>query len=180
MRIKSICLLTFCFSTLAINAYAVDKNVLNLVKPVIPAAVINAVNDDDDDEPACENGLILQKDKRCCPSGTNNNLWSEVCTPLGTIDNQIFNSKDITYFCPSADMFIVGDHKHIWFSCADGNSTPLYSGATKFEGSKFCREHGYGYLIKINPWGTVGCIKYGDSQGDGCIEAGTCSNRSGN
>ncbi|MSN26293.1 MAG: hypothetical protein GJV46_10555 [Geobacter sp.] len=173
-RVRSICLLVFCFSGFAFNAFAADKNIINLVKPVIPVSAVYAAKNDIG-KPFCENDLLLQKNGRCCPAGTNNDLWSDVCTPLGTIDDQIFNSRDITYYCPSADMFIVGDSKHVWFSCADGNSKPLYGESIKFKDSKFCRDHGYGYLLRIKPWGMAGCIKYGDSQGDGCIEAGTCT-----
>jgi len=174
IKIKTICLLTFSLSVLVVSAYAADRNILNLVKPVVPVSVVDAMKDANGKQ-LCENGLIQQKNGRCCPAGTNNNLWTDVCTPLGTIDDQIFNSRDITYYCPSADMFIVGDSKHVWFSCADGNSKPLYGESIKFKDSKFCRDHGYGYLLRIKPWGMAGCIKYGDSQGDGCIEAGTCT-----
>jgi hypothetical protein len=72
-------------------------------------------------------------------------------------------------------MFIVSDRNLNWFSCADSDSTAMYTAAKGFDGCAFCREHGYGCLIRIEPWGTAGCIKVGDSQGDGCIEAGICS-----
>lgn len=157
-----------------LNAQAFDQGVVNLVKPIIPSNVTNAIKDDKG-KLICENGLMMRNDGKCCPTGTNNNLWPTVCTPTGTIDDQIFNAGDITQYCPGSEMFIVSDKDGNWISCADGNSRVFYPNAKKSVGSKFCRDHGYGYLIKIKPWGTVGCIKHGDSQGNGCIEAGTCS-----
>lgn len=171
---RLICLMAACLSVLVVNASATTLGVLNLVKPIVPPNAVSSVPDGSG-KLTCEKGLVVQKSGHCCPPGTNNNLWPGVCTPLGTIDDQIFNFNEITHYCPSADMFIVSDKNWKWFSCADSGSTAFYSAAKNSEGSKFCREHGYGSLLKIKPWGTVGCIKYGDSQGDGCIEAGTCS-----
>jgi hypothetical protein len=161
-------------SVLAAHASAAGTGVANLVKPIAPPAPLETIVDDTGKR-RCGDGLVLQKDGRCCPKGTNNGLWPNACTPVGTIDDQIFNYNDIPHYCPSADMFIVSDKNWKWFSCADNDSTPLYPAAKETEGSKFCMKHGYGYLLKIKPWGTVGCVKVGDSQGDGCIEAGTCS-----
>ncbi|RNC69406.1 MAG: hypothetical protein ED859_07960 [Desulfuromonadales bacterium] len=169
-----VCLVTVCLSGLSMHASAADRGVVNLVAPIIPEAALDAV-EGEDDEPVCENDLVLQKDGRCCPEGTDNTLWPDVCTPVGTIDHQIFNSNDATRYCPDSDMFIVSDNKWNWFSCADSDSSPLNTGPTGTELSTFCMKHGYGYLLKIKPWGTVGCVKVGESQGDGCIEAGTCS-----
>lgn len=168
-----VCLLAASLSGLTVRASAAERGVVNLVAAVMPEAPLGSV-EGEDDEPLCENGLVLQKDGQCCPTGTNNDLWPNACTPVGTIDDQIFSYNDATYYCPDADMFIIGDRNWKWFSCADSDSTPLYPAAGT-EGSKFCMEHGYGYLLKIKPWGTVGCVKVGESQGDGCIEAGTCS-----
>jgi len=72
-------------------------------------------------------------------------------------------------------MFIVSDKNNSWFSCADSESTALYPLPNDRDAYKFCMTHGYGFLVKIRPWSVAGCIKYGESQGDGCIEAGTCS-----
>lgn len=174
MPLAMVCLLAVSLSGLVIPAAAAGTGVVNLVKPVIAPPAVAAL-DDGEDELICENGLVLQKDGQCCPPGTANDLWPTVCTPLGTIDDQIFNFKDVTHYCPSADMYIVSDKNWNWFSCADRDSTPMYPAAKGKEGSRFCMDHGYGYLLKIKPWGTVGCIQVGDSQGDGCIEAGTCS-----
>lgn len=170
---RLIYLLAVTFQFMLLNAHAATTSVLNLVKPIVPPDAVGTVSSGNAEQ-ICENGLVLQSKGKCCPAGTNNNLWSDVCTPDGTIDGQIFNRFEVTQYCPDSDMFIVSDKKGDWFSCANSNSAAFYTTATKFEGSKFCMSHGYGFLIKINPWGTVGCIKYGDSQGDGCIEAGTC------
>lgn len=159
---------------LVVNAYAAAPGVLNLVKPIVPPHAVFAVHDGKG-ALICENGFALQKNGSCCPDGTNNDLWPGVCTPIGTIDDQLFNFNDTAHYCPSADMFIVSDKNWKWFSCADRDSVAIYAAAKRSEGGKFCRDHGYAYLIKIKPWGAVGCIKAGDSQGDGCIEAGTCS-----
>jgi hypothetical protein len=158
-----------CLSLIAVNAQA-D---VNLVKSIVAPSADEALKDAKGGL-ACEDGLVLQKNGYCCPEGTSN-VWPYVCTPIGTIDDQIFNFNEIAHYCPSADMFIVSDKNLNWFSCADSRSTPLYATAKSSEMDNFCREHGYGLLIKIKPWGTAGCIKAGESQGDGCIEAGTCS-----
>jgi len=155
-------------------AGCVQRGVVNLVPPIAAPAAVDAV-EGEDDEPACENGLVLQENGRCCPPGTNNSLWPDVCTPIGAMEGQLFNLGEIPHYCPRADMFIVSDKNWNWFSCADRNSRPLNTGPTGTDLSRFCMEHGYGYLLKIDPWGTVGCVRVGESQGDGCIEAGTCS-----
>lgn len=174
IHVKAIFLTAAVWSALVCNSFAADTETVNLVKAIV-APLAGEAKKDVNGRPACEAGLVLQKDGQCCPEGTNNTLWPTVCTPSGTIDDQIFNFNDIAHYCPSADMFIVSDKNWKWFSCADRNSRPLYPDAKERAGSKFCHEHGYGSLLKIKPWGTVGCIKIGDSQGDGCIEAGTCS-----
>jgi hypothetical protein len=178
IRFESICLLAVCLFGLVLNAYAADKGVLNLVKPIVPPDAAVSVKDSSGKQ-TCQNSLVLQKNGQCCPAGTNNDVWKEVCTPDGTVDGQIFNGVGGNQYCPNADMFIVSNKTGNWFSCAASDSKAFYTAAIKYEGSRFCLKHGYGFLIKIKPWGTVGCIKYGDSQGDGCIEAGTCSYVSG-
>lgn len=175
IHVKAIFLTAAVWPASVFNSFAADTGTVNLVKPVVAPLAVEAIKDATG-KPACEAGLVLQKSGFCCPAGsTNDNRWPLVCTPVGAIDDQIFNYNDITHYCPSADMFIVSDKNRNWFSCADSNSTAMYAMAKKFEGSEFCIKHGYGYLLKIKPWGTVGCIKTDDSQGDGCIEAGTCS-----
>lgn len=174
MKTKKIRLLIVSLSVVAVHAHADGAGEVKLVQPIVPPAAIEAVVGNNGKQ-ICENDLVLQKDGKCCPEGTNNNLWPTVCTPLGTIDDQIFNFNDVARYCPSSDMFIVSDKNWKWFSCAASDSTVMYPAAKSTEGSKFCRDHGYGSLLKIKPWGTVGCVKVGDSQGDGCIEAGTCS-----
>lgn len=168
-----VCLLVVSLFGVAVDSSAAS-GVVNFVKPVVPPPAVDAI-DDGEDELLCENGLVLQKNGRCCPQGTTNDLWPGVCTPVGTIEDQLFNEDDATYYCPGADMFIVSDRNRKWFSCADRDSVPMYPAAQQSEGGKFCRDHGYGYLIRIRPWGVAGCVQVGDSQGDGCIEAGTCS-----
>lgn len=171
---KAIFLTAAVWSASVFNSFAADTGTVNMVKPIIAPLAVEALKNAKGGL-ACEAGLVLQKDGQCCPEGTNNNLWPTVCTPSGTIDDQIFNFNGISQYCPNANMFIVSDKNRNWFSCADSNSTAMYPVAKKSEGSEFCMKHDYGYLIKIKPWGTVGCIKVGDSQGDGCIEAGSCS-----
>lgn len=166
---KVSCLSVACLSVIAFNAHAAVNLITPIVAPIAKEALKSAKGG-----LACEEGLLLQKNGYCCPEGTSN-LWPYTCTPIGTIDDQIFNFNDTTYYCPSANMFIVSDKNGKWFSCADSASTAMYAAAKKSEGSKFCSDHGYGYMIKIKPWGTVGCIIAGDNQSDGCIEAGTCS-----
>lgn len=174
IHLKAIFLTAAVWSALVLNSFAADTGTVNLVKPIVAPPAVEALKNAKGGL-VCEAGLVLQKNGQCCPEGTNNNLWATVCTPSGTIDDQIFNFNDIAHYCPSADMFIVSDKNWKWFSCADKASSPLYSKATGTEGSKFCRDHGYGSLLKIRPWGTVGCVTVGDSQGDGCIEAGSCA-----
>lgn len=158
----------------ALNASSAEKGIVNLVQPIVPPVAVEAVRDAKGNV-VCLDGQVLQKNGACCPKGTtNDNKWPLVCTPVGTIDAQIFNAHDTTQYCPSADMFIVSDKNMDW-TCADSASTVMYPDAKGSEGGKFCRKHGYAHLIKIKPRGTVGCVKFGDSQGDGCIEAGTCS-----
>lgn len=169
-----VCLLAFSPVVLAMHAHAAGKGVVNFVKPIVPPPAVAAI-DDDEVEVVCEDGLVPQKNGQCCPGGTGNDLWTSVCTPLGTINDQIFNYNDTPHYCPSADMFIVSDKNLNWFSCADRDSKPMYPEARGRAGSQFCVDHGYGFLLKIRPWGTVGCVQVGDSQGDGCIEAGTCT-----
>lgn len=164
-------------TSLAGNALSADKGVVNLVEPVVAPVAVEAVKDAKG-KTACTEGQVLQKNGACCPTGMTNTLWQTVCVPNGTIDDQIFNSPEGTRYCPKNDMFIVSDKTRTWTSCAASDSTPL-NRAEGSPGSEFCMGHGYGYLLKIKPWGTVGCIKIGDSQGDGCIEAGTCSFASG-
>lgn len=166
-----VCLLAVGLWGPATRASAAGAGVVNFVKPVVPPSARDAT-DDGKGNPLCGDGLVLQKNGRCCPEGTANDLWPGVCTPVGTIEDQLFNQDDITYYCPSADMYIVSDRNRNWFSCADSGSVPLYAAARQ---STFCRDHGYGYLLKIRPWGVAGCVRVGDSLGDGCIEAGTCS-----
>jgi len=175
IHVKAILLTAAVWSALVFNSFAAESGVVNLVTPAVPIAakvvLTNAVGGR-----VCEDGHVLQKDgTHCCPEGTNNNLWQNICTPAGTISQQIFKNNDNPYYCPSADMFIVSDKQLKRFSCADRDSKPLYPAAKGFEGSKFCGDHGYGSLLKIKPKGTVGCVKVGDNQGDGCIEAGTCT-----
>lgn len=178
IQLRKIVMAATVFTCLAVNAFSADKGVVNLIQPVVPPVVVEAVKDAEG-KATCPEGLVLQKNGACCPKRTtNDNQWPLVCTPIGTIDSQIFNSHDVTQYCPSADMFIVSD-KDINWTCADSDSTVMYPAAKGSEGGEFCRKHGYGHLIKIKPRGTVGCIKIGDSQGDGCIEAGTCSFVSG-
>lgn len=177
MKISSgmVHLLLVCLPLIAVHAHAAEKDVLNLVKPIV-APLVKEAHKNDKGGLVCEDGFVLQKNGSCCPTGTNNDLWSSACPPIGIIKDQIFTaSDDTTRYCPSADMFIVSDKNRQWFSCASSNSSAMYTAAKGFEGSTFCVQHSYGYLVKIKPWGTVGCIKIGDSQGDGCIEAGTCS-----
>lgn len=174
ISLGKICLVAVCLHLAAVSVFAE----VNLIEPVVPTVTVEAAADAKG-KLVCENGLEMQKSGHCCPRGTDNSLWSGVCTPVGTVDDQIFNGPDGTRFCPSSDMFIVSDKERNWISCAASDSAPMYASAKKSEGSEFCMKHGYGYLIRINPWGTVGCIKTGDSQGDGCIEAGTCSFVSG-
>ncbi|MBT1072508.1 hypothetical protein [Pelotalea chapellei] len=157
-----------------VHTHSAGASEVNLIQPVLPPASLEAVVGKNGIK-ICEDGHVLQKDGQCCPEGTSNNLWSSVCTPFNIIEDQIFNYNDVARYCPSSDMFIVSDKNWKWFSCAASDSTVMYSAAKGTEGSKFCRDHGYGSLLKIKPWGTVGCIKIGDSQGDGCIETGKCS-----
>lgn len=162
---------------LAMNA-AAASGAVNLVKPVAPPAPVPAISGGDGTS-ACANGLVQQSDGRCCPAGTGNTIWPWVCTPPGLLQKQLFNGPEGPLYCPGADMYIVGNRNGKWFSCATGDSTPLYPDAKTSAGQDFCTGHGYGYLIRINPWGTAGCVKVGDSQGDGCIEAGSCSYQGG-
>ena len=174
IQFKTFILVTVILSNLAFNSFAADTGTVNLVKPIVAPLAVEALKNATGGL-ACENGLVIQKNGQCCPVGsTNDNKWPLVCTPVGTIDSQIFNNNDVTQYCPSADMFIVSD-KNINWTCASSDSTVMYPAAKGGEGGELCREHGYGHLIKIKPRGTVGCVKVGDSQGDGCIEAGTCS-----
>ena len=175
IHLKQIFLAASVWSSLIFNAHAVDTGAVNLVKPVVAPLAVEAIIDAKG-RLVCEVGLVLMKNGSCCPEGTtNDNKWPLVCTLPGTIEDQIFNFNKITHYCPSSDMYIVSDKNRKWFSCADSNSSAMYAVAKKSEGSEFCMKHGYGYLIKIKPSGTVGCVKVDDSQGDGCIEAGTCS-----
>ncbi|MBC8017785.1 MAG: hypothetical protein H7X83_04590 [Verrucomicrobia bacterium] len=174
IQLKTIFLATVILSGPAFNSFAAESGTVNLVKPIVAPLAVEAIKNATVGL-ACENGLVLQKNGFCCPAGsTNDNKWPSVCTPVGTIDSQIFSDNDVVQYCPSADMFIVSD-KNINWTCASSDSTVMYPDAKGSEGGKFCRKHGYGHLIKIKPRGTVGCVKTGDSQGDGCIEAGTCS-----
>lgn len=174
INLRTIFLAVAVWSALVFNSLAAESGAVNLVNPVVPTAVkealTNAVGR------VCEDRQVLQKNGTdCCPEGTDNNLWQNICTPVGTVARQIFKNNGSPFYCPNADMFIVSDKHLNRFSCADKDSRPMYSAAKGFTGSKFCGDHGYGSLLKINPKGTVGCVKVGDSQGDGCIEAGTCS-----
>ncbi|GLI38608.1 hypothetical protein KI811_09840 [Geobacter hydrogenophilus] len=169
-----LCLFAVSISVLPMHASAAERGVVNLVKPLQPQPPIDAVENEVDDM-VCEQGFVMQEDGRCCAEGTDNGMWADVCTPTGTVEGQVFNYNEIPHYCPSSDMFIVSDRNLNWFSCADSDSTAMYTAAKGFEGCQFCRDHGYGCLIRIKPWGTVGCIQVGDSQGDGCIEAGTCA-----
>lgn len=174
IHVKAIFLTTVVWCALVLHSYAADAGTVNLVKPVAPPLAVEAVKDAKGGL-TCEDGLVLQKNGHCCPKGsTNDNRWPLVCTPPGLIDGQIFNYNNVTLYCPSADMLIVSDKNNKWFSCAGSDSTVLYPLPDKPEAYKFCLKHGYGYLIKILTWRDAGCIKYGESQGDGCIEAGTC------
>lgn len=160
---------------LAVHADAAETGAVHLVAPIVAPAAVDSV-EGEDDEPTCNDGLTLQENERCCPRGmVSGEPWPYVCVPDGTMERQIFNFGEITHYCPGPDMFIVSDRNRNWLSCADAGSSPLYPAAKGDAGGAFCREHGYGYLIKIDPWGQAGCVKVGDSQGDGCIEAGTCS-----
>lgn len=165
---------TLCSAILAVGVLqTVALAQVRPVQPEIPPAVTESLRTVEG-KSVCPEGQVLQKGGVCCPTGTNNSLWSQVCVPNGTIDDQIFNSPAGTRYCPKADMFIVSGKTRNWTSCAASDSTPL-NRVQGSPGSEFCMGHGYGYLIKIKPWGTVGCIRTDDSQGDGCIEAGTCS-----
>lgn len=165
---------TLCSAILAVGVLqAVALAEVRPVQPENPPAVTEPVRSADGTV-SCGQGAERQASGVCCPTGMTNSLWPQVCVPSGTIDDQIFNGPDGTRYCPRTDMFIVSDKARNWTSCAPSDSTPL-NRVQGSPGSEFCMKHGYGYLIKIKPWGTVGCIKTGDSQGDGCIEAGTCS-----
>jgi hypothetical protein len=167
--VKCICLTVVGLVNFTLNASVATGNVLNLVTPVVPPTAVVA-----GDKGACDEGHVLQENGFCCPAGTSNKTWEEVCTPPGITKAQIFRGPGVVQYCPRDDMYIVSDKNNDWISCAAGNSTVLYPLPDKHRAYKFCLEHGYGYLLKIKPRADAGCIKHGDSLGDGCIEAGTC------
>lgn len=171
--VRGILLLTATFFCGGAPVCAAGPGTVNLVPPVAPATA-SAATSDDYGTLLCGSGLVAQSDSQCCPAGTDNTIRPWACTPPGVTDRQLFKGPGgVPLYCPGSDMFIVANSNSVWFSCADRDSTPFYP-ATALEGGIFCNNHGYGYLVRIEPWGTVGCVKVGESQGNGCIEAGTC------